>query len=165
MGKFDEIFDDVVVNAKAAASAVSKKAATMYDTSKHKISAAELRGEINKRLRELGMLTYKKEVHGSDVTEEIAKLISEITELKENLAIILDHIDSIKNQKKCPKCESKVPRNSVYCNICGARIDEEEPAEDVEAEFVGEAADETVAEPAPEAVETTAQVVVDEPAE
>ncbi len=47
MGKFDEIFDDVVVNAKAAAAVVSKKASTVYDTSKHKITAAEIRGEIS----------------------------------------------------------------------------------------------------------------------
>ena len=50
MGKFDEIFDDVVVNAKAAAAVVSKKASTVYDTSKHKITAAEIRGEINKSI-------------------------------------------------------------------------------------------------------------------
>ena len=56
MGKFDEIFDDVVVNAKACASAVSQKASTVYDVSKHKITAAEIRGDINKKLRELGAL-------------------------------------------------------------------------------------------------------------
>ena len=61
MGKFDEIFDDVVVNAKACASAVSQKASTVYDVSKHKITAAEIRGDINKKLRELGALTYKSE--------------------------------------------------------------------------------------------------------
>ena len=60
MGKFDEIFDDVVINAKAAAAVVSKKASTVYDTSKHKITAAEIRGEINKRLRDLGKFTYKR---------------------------------------------------------------------------------------------------------
>lgn len=49
MGKFDEIFDDVVVNAKACASAVSQKASTVYDVSKHKITAAEIRGDINKK--------------------------------------------------------------------------------------------------------------------
>ena len=58
MGKFDEIFDDVVVNAKAAAAVVSKKASTVYDTSKHKITAAEIRGEINKKLRDIGKYTY-----------------------------------------------------------------------------------------------------------
>ena len=142
MGKFDEIFDDVVVNAKAAVAVVSKKASTVYDTSKYKITAAEIRGEINKKLRDLGKFTYKKEVFGVDTSAEVAQIISEIKELKENLDIINGHIDSVKNQKKCPHCDAKLPRNSVYCNICGAKIDEADeiigavdtPEETVEAD-------------------------------
>ena len=79
MGKFDEIFDDVVVNAKAAASAVSKKASSMYDTSKHKITAAELRGEINKKLKELGI---------TDLSPEAV------------LAMVQSHLDTQSNLRK-----------------------------------------------------------------
>ena len=80
MGKFDEIFDDVVVNAKAAASAVSKKASDVYDASKHKITAAEIRGEINKKLRDLGALTYKEQVHGIYLSGKVQQTVHEITE-------------------------------------------------------------------------------------
>ena len=52
MGKFDGILDDVIVNAKAAASVVSKKASDVYDNSKQKIVAAEIRAEINTKLKE-----------------------------------------------------------------------------------------------------------------
>ena len=152
MGKFDEIFDDVVINAKAAAAVVSKKASTVYDTSKHKITAAEIRGEINKKLRDIGKYTYKKEVFGVDTSAEIAQAIAEVKELKENLEIINAHIDSVKNQKKCPQCEAKVPRNSVFCNICGAKLTEEEPESEVEAEVVEEPV-EAVVEAAEEAAE------------
>ena len=152
MGKFDEIFDDVVINAKAAAAVVSKKASTVYDTSKHKITAAEIRGEINKKLRDIGKYTYKKEVFGVDTSAEIAQAIEEVKELKENLEIINAHIDSVKNQKKCPYCEAKVPRNSVFCNICGAKLTEEEPESEVEAEVVEEPV-EAVVEAAEEAAE------------
>ena len=124
MGKFDEIFDDVVVNAKAAASAVSKKASDVYDASKHKITAAEIRGEINKKLRDLGALTYKEQVHGIDLSGQVQQTVAEITELKDNLNIINEHIAASKNQKKCPQCDANVPKNSVFCNICGARLDE-----------------------------------------
>ena len=126
MGKFDEIFDDVVVNAKAAASAVSKKASSVYDTSKHKITAAELRGEINKKLKDLGVLTYKAQVHNVDLCEDIATLVSEITDLKDSLAVINEHIANSKNQRKCPNCDAVVPKNSLYCNICGAKIEDDE---------------------------------------
>ncbi|MBQ4171275.1 MAG: zinc ribbon domain-containing protein [Ruminococcus sp.] len=152
MGKFDEIFDDVVINAKAAAAVVSKKASTVYDTSKHKITAAEIRGEINKKLRDIGKYTYKKEVFGVDTSAEIAQAIAEVKELKENLEIINAHIDSVKNQKKCPQCEAKVPRNSVFCNICGAKLTEEEP----EAETA-----ETAEEPVEAVVEAAEDIVVE----
>lgn len=124
MGKFDEIFDDVVVNAKAAASVVSKKASDVYDASKHKITAAEIRGEINKKLRDLGALTYKEQVHGIDLSIQVKQFVAEITELKDNLNIINEHIAASKNQKKCPQCDANVPKNSIFCNICGARLDE-----------------------------------------
>lgn len=152
MGKFDEIFDDVVLNAKAAAAVVSKKASTVYDTSKHKITAAEIRGEINKKLRDLGKFTYKREVFGADTSAEIEKTVSEIKELKENLDIVNAHIDSVKNQRKCPKCEAKLPRNSVFCNICGTKLDEFETETAEAAEEVVE----TVAEEEVAAVETAA---------
>ena len=161
MGKFDEIFDDVVLNAKAAAAVVSKKASTVYDTSKHKITAAEIRGEINKKLRDLGKFTYKREVFGADTSAEIEKTVAEIKELKENLDIVNAHIDSVKNQRKCPKCEAKLPRNSVFCNICGTKLDEFE-AETAEA---AEEVVETVAEEEVAAVETAAETAEETVAE
>ena len=141
MGKFDEILDDVVVNAKTAASAVSKKAAFVYDASKHKITAAEMRGEINKKLKELGKYTYKARVYNMDMDEQINDVIAEIKELKENLDIINAHLDEITNQKKCPQCEAKIPKNSVYCNICGKEAAEEavEEAAEAPAETAAEA--------------------------
>ena len=117
MGKFDEIFDDVVVNAKACASAVSQKASTVYDVSKHKITAAEIRGDINKKLRELGALTYKSEVHGTDNSQQIKLIVSEISDLKDNLAVA-------KDQRRCPGCNAVIPKNSVFCNICCIKIDD-----------------------------------------
>ncbi len=155
MGKFDEIFDDVVVNAKAAAAVVSKKASTVYDTSKHKITAAEIRGEINKKLRDIGKYTYKREVFGVDTSAEIAQLVADVKELKENLDIINAHIDSVKNQKKCPQCEAKIPRNSVYCNICGAKLEDEEPVAETPAE------PETVEEIVEEAVDSVEEAVTE----
>ncbi len=165
MGKFDEILDDVVVNAKTAASAVSKKAAIVYDASKHKISAAEIRGEINKKLKELGKFTYKSRVYDIDMEEQIDAVIAEIKDLKENLDIINAHIDEITNQKKCPECEAKIPKNSIYCNICGTKLDEAE--EDISAADVAdEAPAEAVVEEAAEApVEEVAEAPAEETAE
>lgn len=146
MGKFDDFFDDVVVNAKTAAEAVSKKAAQVYDASRHKFTAAEIRGDINNKLKDLGKFTYKERVHGVDMSAEINAAIAEIKELKENLEIINNHLDDLMEQKKCPQCEAKVPKNSLFCNICGAKIDEDKVEEAVQE-------DETIAAAAEEAAE------------
>ena len=142
MKNFDNFFDDVKVNAKAAAAVVSQKATQIYDASKHKISAEGIKRAIGKKLIELGKLTYKATTQDVDLAEDIAKVVEEITELKQNLAIINAHIADIRNRKICPECDNKVSKKSAYCNICGHKfedIPEEEPAEE-------EAAEETVAE-------------------
>lgn len=123
MGKFDGILDDVIVNAKAAASVVSKKASDVYDSSKQKIAAAEIRAEINSKLKELGALTYKSVVHGIDISEKIKEKADEITELKENLVLINESISASGRIAYCPKCGCEVPDNSKFCNSCGAKLD------------------------------------------
>lgn len=125
MGKFDGILDDVIVNAKAAASVVSKKASDVYDNSKQKIAAAEIRAEINTKLKELGALTYKSVVHGTDLSDKIKEKSAEITELKENLDLINDSISATKSVTYCSECGSDVPENSKFCNSCGAKLDED----------------------------------------
>lgn len=124
MGKFDELFDDVVVNAKAAATAVSKKANDVYDASKNKFTASEIRSDINKKLRELGVLTYKSQIHGLDLSDKISKTITEITDLRETLNVINQLIAETKNQKKCPHCQARIPKNSLFCNICGGKLED-----------------------------------------
>lgn len=123
MGKFDGLLDDVIVNAKTAASVVSKKASDVYDSSKQKIAAAEIRAEINTKLKELGALTYKSVVHETDLSDKIKEKTVEITELKENLDLINENISATKNVAFCSECGSDVPENSKFCNSCGAKLD------------------------------------------
>lgn len=149
MKNFDSFLDEVRENAKAAAAAVTQTAAMIYDASKHKISAETIKRAIGKKLIELGKVTYKSTTQDLDLAEDIAKIVEEITELKQNLAIVNAHIASIKNQKICPDCENHVTKESQFCNVCGHKFEpEQEPAQTAEAaEETAEAAD------APEAVQ------------
>lgn len=53
MGKFDGILDDVIVNAKAAASVVSKKASDVYDNSKQKLLRLKSERKLTPNLKNL----------------------------------------------------------------------------------------------------------------
>lgn len=114
------IFDDVVVNAKTAASAVSKKAGELYDLSKLRISLASLRSDLNKLYQTLGEAVYNESAE-----EEIGAIKIEISETKQNILELEKILLASRNTVKCPRCGQKLNKNAAFCYICGAEIPRE----------------------------------------
>ena len=168
MKNFDTIIDDVKVNAKNAATVLSQKAAMIYDASKHRISAETIKRNIGKKLIELGKLTYKATTQNIDLSGDIAKVVEEISELKQELSIVVAQLAAIRNQKICPECENKVTKESSFCNICGHKFETEEPvaAEQTPAEEAVAVTENEVVTVAEEAAAVTAEADEEEtPAE
>lgn len=111
------MFDDFVVNAKSAAAVVSKKAGDVWDTSKQRISAASLRGELNKKYSALGEAVYNNEP-----TQTIDELKAQIAEIKQSLADIDEILAANKKGSVCPACGQKAQRDAQFCAFCGAEI-------------------------------------------
>lgn len=111
------IFDDVVVNAKSAAAVVSKKAGTIIDLSKLRISLASLRSELSKQYSALGEAVYNNEPE-----EEIAAIKAAIAEVKQNIDDVEKILDNSKNTCTCPACGQKLPKNAQFCSTCGTAI-------------------------------------------
>ena len=114
------IFDDVVVNAKTAASAVSKKAGELYDLSKLRIALAGLRSDLNKQYQALGEAVYSEAPE-----EEIDAIKSDIAEIKQNIVDVEKILASTRNTVKCPQCGQKLNKNAAFCFTCGAAIPKE----------------------------------------
>ncbi len=118
------LFDDVVVNAKSAVNTVSGKACTFYDISKLKVNASSIRSELNKKLAELGQLTYSAK-YGKEVSQnEIDEKIEEVKVLKDDLRTINKLLAKAKNLKLCTSCYAAVNKNSVFCSKCGEKLTE-----------------------------------------
>lgn len=143
------MFDDVVVNAKAAASAFSKKAGNVFDISKLKFNASTIRGEINKNCQELGEMVYTSK-DGKEVSEDLINAkVEEIKNLKTDLAAINELLAAAKNLMICPVCSAVIAQDSLFCNKCGTKMEPQEES----AEQVKEEADNS--EPAQEETEQT----------
>ncbi|MBR2279981.1 MAG: zinc ribbon domain-containing protein [Ruminococcus sp.] len=108
------IFDDVVVNAKSAASVVSKKAGEIFDLSKLRISLASLRGELSKQYQALGEAVYNNEP-----AEELDAIKEEIAALKQNVADIENVLANARNTVTCTACGEKLSKNAKFCSTCG----------------------------------------------
>ncbi len=114
------IFDDVVVNAKSAASAVSKKAGELYDLSKLRITLASLRSDLNKQFQALGEAFYNDAPE-----EELEEIKAGITDVKQNILDVEKILAASRNTVKCPQCGQKLNKNASFCYTCGAAVPKE----------------------------------------
>lgn len=114
------IFDDVVVNAKSAASAVTKKAGELYDLSKLRITLASLRSDLNKHYQALGEAVYNEAAE-----EDVEAIKTEIAETKQSIVEVEKILAAARNTVKCPQCGQKLNKNAAYCFTCGAPIPKE----------------------------------------
>lgn len=131
------MFDDVVINAKAAANAISKKAGNLCDISKLKYNASNIKGEIYKKCQELGELMYQSKYSAPVPQEKIDALLAEIKTLHSDLDSVNELLATAKNLIICPACGSIISSDSVFCCKCGIKIepqDKEESSEKAQEE-------------------------------
>ena len=118
------ILDDVVVNAKSAATAVGKKAGELVDLSKLRINAADISGEINKKYQELGRILYQAKKEGAQEEDAVKSCIALIDELYEQLDAVNAQILLMRHKKVCGNCKKENSEDAAVCSACGAALDE-----------------------------------------
>lgn len=119
------ILDDVMVNAKAAIDDFGKKATDIADSSVLAISASNMKNEIEKKYTELGRIYYIGVKSGSANEDDLEDITGEIDILMEQLEAVKEKRASLRNKKICPKCKRVVSKDSLYCNKCGAPLEED----------------------------------------
>lgn len=118
------ILDDVVVNAKTAATVVGKKAGEIVDLSKLRFHAADINGEINKKFQKLGRILYEAKKDGIEEDAAAKECIASIDDLYEELDAVNAQIVLMRHRKICPNCKKENPEESAYCGACGTALDE-----------------------------------------
>ena len=118
------VWEDVVLNAKTAVTAVGKKAGEMVDISKLRLSATEINREISNQFEEIGRMVYEAKKEETDNQEAVAAKMAAIDELYEQLDAVNDKLDELKKTVKCDKCGTRSGKGTVYCPKCGTKLDD-----------------------------------------
>lgn len=145
------ILDDLMVNAKSAAEVLSKKTGQLVDASKLKWAQVELNNALRSKYETLGQYVAENWGDALSGSEELAAQLSEINELKEQLAVLNKDLNDKSNKVVCPVCGKASSSTAAFCSVCGAKLVTEEP----------ETAEEVVKETVAEVVEEAAAVVED----
>ena len=102
-----------------AASAVDDGAQKLTGAVKRRLETADLHGEINVRLQELGELLYATHTGTPTDSEALVNKMKEIDDLKARLHAVEGEpvIHLI-----CPVCGHEVHPDDVYCRECGVKL-------------------------------------------
>lgn len=99
-------------------------------TDSAKLSSAIKSLEVQKKdaFSALGAIYYSvHKQYGGSVGKEADQVIRRIAELEQQIMEKKDQIKKIKGTIYCPNCNAEVPAKSTFCNICGSRIEVQNP--------------------------------------
>lgn len=131
------LFEDTVLNMKAAFDSVGEKTGKLVDVSKLKINECEINNTISKELENLGKLFYNSKKFNIDNEESINESIFSLEVFYDQLRIINEQIAKFKKKKICGNCSSINDPEMLFCGKCGCKVDEDSE-DDISYEFYQE---------------------------
>ena len=121
-----EFFDDAVNKTKEVFETVSKKTSEVIATEKQKFDLSSLKSKREKDYTALGKVYFEIIKDDENAPEYVKETVENIKAKSAEIDRLTAEIQNAKNRRICPACGAFIDKNSIYCNICGAKISGEE---------------------------------------
>ncbi len=131
MASFEELGKKISETGQSAA----QKTKGLAEVIKLKYHAGDLNKALSNLYSEIGMLYFEKTKEAPE--EDFKELFSKIDETVSEIEATEEKIRELKGVNVCPVCGAKVQNGKKFCGDCGARVLDEEPVQDEEAEDSG----------------------------
>lgn len=116
------VLEDVLLNAKAAAESVGKKANEIADLSKLKMSAAQLSREISNQFELIGRAVYDASKSGEDASQAVQEGMDAVDQLYQEFHSLNERMMELRKNVKCPKCGASLEKGDSFCPKCGNKL-------------------------------------------
>ena len=123
-----DFFSKLGKKASEACGATSEKTTKIAKEAKLKMKINENKSDIKDLYIEIGKKVYEKHVREEniDIKTELEEECTKIDVLSAEIETCLKTILELKDQKQCPKCNTKIDKTSAYCPHCGEKQPEAE---------------------------------------
>lgn len=121
-----DFFDDALSKTKEVFETVSQKTGEVITTEKQKFGVASLKSKREKDYTALGKFYYKIIKDDEGAPDEAKAIVEAIKTKNAEIERLNAEIQNAKNKRICTACGAAVEKNSVFCNICGAKLGSEE---------------------------------------
>ena len=106
-----------------------QKTREMTDSAKLSGALKNLEGQKKDVLADLGAISYRKlKESGEEAGPEESGIIARLDELETQIADLRGQIQRVKGVIFCPNCHAQIAQDSMFCNVCGAKIEHPAPA-------------------------------------
>lgn len=157
----EDFFNDLGKTITKAANGAVDKTTEFFEATKIK---AQISGEgksIEKNYRDIGEIIYKLYMEGTPVTDEVAKVCSDVQAHEERIKSLRRDLANLKGMNLCSNCEGMVDKAASFCPKCGSSMVQEEAKKDAGEDDIIETV-ETVAKEAAEEAKDIAEEVASE---
>ena len=116
----------------------TEKTAKFAKEAKLRMKINEDKSDINDLYKQIGKKVYQKHLAEEeiDISKDLEEELTKIDVLSAEIETSLKTILELKNRKKCPKCNSEIDRDSVFCPVCGEKqLEEVKEVEVIEKEI------------------------------
>lgn len=102
----------------------TKKAPTEMDRVMENI--AQVEAELQQRILQLGQMYYEDNKNNRGIEEKYFAQVDLINKLSMNRKGFYKNKLRLEGQMMCDNCGAIIPYGSVFCNVCGGKMDEKQ---------------------------------------
>ncbi|MCL2085058.1 MAG: hypothetical protein FWH06_07365 [Oscillospiraceae bacterium] len=114
-----EVAVSATETAGQALNAAGRKANAIWDLARCNLQLNDIRGEIDRLLRELGSMVYRTHVRPDTPSDDLPRKLSELDGLYARLAEIEKELEELKIKQLCPVCGCGYDKQDAFCRSCG----------------------------------------------
>lgn len=117
-------FEDALNKTREALDVAYKKTEEVVTAEKQKLDISAIKSKREKDYAALGKIYYEAIKSQEDLSDEIKFLVEAIAEKNAEIIRLNREVQNAKNKRICPNCGANIDISSVYCNSCGAKLEE-----------------------------------------
>lgn len=115
----NEFFENLSETLSRTAKDLSEKAENLYESQKLRNQISGEERLVNRTMRNLGNLIYKRYEKGEAVDEEVAALCGEICQHKNKIEELKKTAAGRRGEKICKSCQNVIAGDASFCPYCG----------------------------------------------
>ena len=130
-----DFFDKLGKKASETYKATAEKTSKLAKTTKLKMRMGELKSQVSDLYEEIGKKVFERHELGKksvDFEKDLSDELNKLEEITDEIAKINEECLTLKDKKRCIKCDREIEDDAKFCQYCGEKQEEVKEVEIVE---------------------------------